>query len=143
IGFELSARKLEPLQHAHGKFTGIKYHRVTGKNEMKQVYVPAVAEEKARQHARHFIESCIERLKKADGVNAVLIAPFDAELFGHWWFEGPTFLEHVVRGAAEKGLPVITPADFLRHRPTLQVVQPASSSWGDGGFLDVWLDEKC
>jgi len=69
--------------------------------------------------------------------------PFDAELFGHWWFEGPIFLEHVILAATENKLPPTTPSEFLEQNPTQQVTEPATSSWGDQGFLDVWLDQKC
>ncbi len=143
VGFDLAEEELQPMSHARGRFTGIKYHRVTGRDVAKEHYVPAVAEETARQHARHFIELCIRRLNEVEDGSAVLVAPFDAELFGHWWFEGPVFLEQVIRIAAEMRLSLVTPSDFLRENSTHQVVQPASSSWGDGGFLDVWLDEKC
>jgi 1,4-alpha-glucan branching enzyme len=72
-----------------------------------------------------------------------VIAPFDAELFGHWWFEGPIFLEQVILAAAENKLLLTTPSEFLTQNPTQQLSEPATSSWGDQGFLDVWLDQKC
>jgi 1,4-alpha-glucan branching enzyme len=72
-----------------------------------------------------------------------MTVPFDAELFGHWWFEGPIFLEHLILAAAENKLPLTTPSEFLEQNPTQQVTEPATSSWGDQGFLDVWLDQKC
>ena len=80
---------------------------------------------------------------QANEWNPILIVPFDAELFGHWWFEGSLFLEHVILAAAESKLPLTTPTEFLEQNPTQQVTDPAASSWGDQGFLDVWLDEKC
>ena len=72
-----------------------------------------------------------------------MIVPFDAELFGHWWFEGLIFLEQVILAAAENQLLLTTPSEFLKQNPTQQVSEPATSSWGDQGFLDVWLDQKC
>lgn len=143
IGFDLDAEKLAPLSHLCGMFTGIKYHRVTSGRGPKELYLRATAEETARIHAQHFVELCQQRLRTADGENAILLAPFDAELFGHWWFEGPIFLEHVIRIAAKRELELTTPGDYLRENSTLQIVQPAASSWGDRGYLDVWLDEKC
>jgi 1,4-alpha-glucan branching enzyme len=143
IGFDRTAEELAPLAHTHGGFTGIKYHCVTGHDVAKEFYVPEIAEKKARTHAHHFVELCLQKLKAANGETAVLVAPFDAELFGHWWFEGPIFLEDVIRTAAKEGLALIAPGDFLRKNPALQIVQPAKSSWGEGGFLDVWLDTKC
>ena len=143
IGFDLSGEELAPLSRMHGSFTSIKYHRVTGRHNSKELYVPAIAAEKARIHAQHFIELCRQRLSNIDGENALLLAPFDAELFGHWWFEGPIFLEHVIRFAAESELPLVTPGDHLRENSTHQIAQPAASSWGEKGYYDVWLDEKC
>jgi 1,4-alpha-glucan branching enzyme len=143
IGFDLSRDDFASHSRMHGSFTGIKYYRVTGKHNSKELYVPVMAMEKARIHAQHFIELCCQRLTSVDSENALLLAPFDAELFGHWWFEGPIFLEHVIRFAAENKLPLVTPGDYLRQNSTLQIVRPAASSWGEKGYFDVWLDEKC
>jgi 1,4-alpha-glucan branching enzyme len=70
--------------------------------------------------------------------------PFDAELFGHWWYEGPLFLELFIRKAAAQPdeLRLTTPGDYLAERPTQEVVAPAASSWGEGGYLGVWLHES-
>ena len=143
VGFELSANELAASPCAQRQFTGIKYHRVTGGRGPKQLYVRATAEEMARTHAWHFIDQCLARLNNAEVEQPILLAPFDAELFGHWWFEGPLFLEHVIRAAGENKLLLMTPTEFLRTNPPLQIVQPSVSSWGDGGFFDVWLDERC
>jgi len=78
-------------------------------------------------------------------------------LFGHWWFEGPQFLESFIRklawhdqdlriiSEAQYGQPKLkltTPTDFMVDHPTQQMVAPASSSWGEHGYLNVWLDES-
>ena len=139
----MSAKELAPLPR--NSFTGIKYHRVTGRDVAKQVYDRATAEETARRHAHHFVERCAAEHQslQADDWNPIMIVPFDSELFGHWWFEGPIFLEHVILAAAENKLALTTPSEFLEQNPTQQVTEPATSSWGDQGFLDVWLDQKC
>ena len=144
IGFDLSPEELAPFPK--GSFTGIKYHRVTSHDvPIKELYDRTRAEETARRHARHFVERCIAELEsvQADDWNPIVVAPFDAELFGHWWFEGPIFLEQVILAAAENKLPLTTPSVFLMQNPTQQVSELATSSWGDQGFLDVWLDQKC
>jgi 1,4-alpha-glucan branching enzyme len=143
IGFDLSSGDLAPFPK--NSFTGIKYHRVTGRDVPKEIYDRTAAEETALRHARHFVERCIAELEsvQADDWDPVVLVPFDAELFGHWWFEGPLFLEHVILAAAESKLVLTTPTEFLEKNPTQQVTEPASSSWGDQGFLDVWLDQKC
>jgi 1,4-alpha-glucan branching enzyme len=143
IGFVPDPEQLAPISHLHGTFTGMKYHRVTGRRGPKEIYERVTAEAKTRIHAQHFVALCQQRLRNVDNESAILLAPFDAELFGHWWFEGPMFLEHVIRVAAENDLILTTPGDYLRENSTLQIVQPAASSWGDRGHLDIWLDEKC
>ncbi len=72
--------------------------------------------------------------------DALVVAPYDAELFGHWWFEGPVFLEALFREAAAAGLAVVTPADDLQAWPEAQVVSPVESSWGEHGHASMWLD---
>src|SRR6266699_2576497 len=126
IGFDLSAEELAPL--ARNSFSGIKYHRVTGRDIAKQVYDRAAAEETARRHAHHFIERCVAELQslQADDWNPIMTVPFDAELFGHWWFEGPIFLEHLILAVAGNKLPLITPSEFLEQNPTQQVTEPAA-----------------
>jgi hypothetical protein len=64
---------------------------------------------------------------------------FDTELFGHWWFEGIAWLESLLR-KADQGESVVfeTPTDYLRRYPDNQELQPALSSWGEGGYSDVW-----
>ena len=75
---------------------------------------------------------------------ALLLSPYDAELFGHWWYEGPEFLDFFVRKAFydQKDFTLATPEDYLRQHPTHQAATPAASSWGEGGYWRVWLNEK-
>ena len=75
------------------------------------------------------------------GFDPIIVAPFDAELFGHWWFEGPIFLEQFIRHAAnERDFRLTTPSEYLAAHPTQQIVEPAASTWGENGHLAVWLD---
>src|SRR5262249_2802832 len=62
------------------------------------------------------------------------------ELFGHWWFEGPIFLEQFIRRTAdEKDFQLTTPSEYLAAHLTQQIVEPAASTWGENGHLAVWL----
>lgn len=66
---------------------------------------------------------------------------FDAELFGHWWFEGIDWLEEVIRRIAASGNVLLqTPGTYLRQDLDSQILQPALSSWGEGGYANVWAD---
>src|SRR5262249_22076727 len=74
----------------------------------------------------------------------IMVAPYDAELFGHWWYEGPEFLDYFVRKAwfDQKVFSMITPEDYLRAHHTNQIAKPSASSWGEEGYYRVWLNEK-
>ena len=74
----------------------------------------------------------------------LVLAPYDAELFGHWWYEGPEFLDYFVRKAYydQKTFLLVTPEDYLRLHPTNQIARPGASSWGEEGYYRVWLNEK-
>jgi 1,4-alpha-glucan branching enzyme len=143
IGFDLP---LDQLAMATRKFTGIKYHRVTGGDRDKEIYELAAAERVADAHAQHFLEQRQQQIAElaASGFEPIVIAPFDAELFGHWWFEGPRFLELFIRKAAydQQDFQLTTPSDYLAAHPTQQTVSPATSSWGANGYLEVWVNEK-
>lgn len=123
-------------------FTGLKYHAVTG-GEPKRLYDPGAAEAAVGEHARHFVAS---RAAQARGLAAVmpeppvLLCPYDAELFGHWWHEGPDFLAAVIRAAAAcPDLDLVTPSQHLARMHSIQRLAPVPSTWGQGGHLGVWL----
>lgn len=125
---------------------GLKYHRISGEVPLdeKEPYVPSWARERATIHAADFLanrQAQAAHLAETMEAEPHMVAPFDAELFGHWWFEGPAFLEAFFRVAAEQDtLGVTTPARWLVDNPVAQVVQPIASSWGDRGSYDVWLN---
>jgi 1,4-alpha-glucan branching enzyme len=72
-----------------------------------------------------------------------LLSPYDAELYGHWWYEGPQFLDYFVRKAVfdQQTIQLTTPAEYLKDNPTHQIARPGSSSWGEEGYWKVWLNE--
>ena len=108
------------------KFSGIKYHRVTGRHEEKQFYDPMAAAARADEHARDFCEKRRARLQALSeaGLDPLLVSPFDAELFGHWWFEGPRFLESLFRQVAQTDdFQLVTPGEFLAAHPSQQIGQ--------------------
>jgi 1,4-alpha-glucan branching enzyme len=149
IGFDLDYDYIRPYIQPTGerKQTGIKYHRITGADDdSKQPYVPEVARERAAEHAAHFLSARVEQLRSLEaelGRPPIVVAPYDAELFGHWWWEGPQFLDSFLRLAARAdGLRLVTPSEYLREHPTHQVCQPALSSWGHRGYAEVWLNDR-
>jgi 1,4-alpha-glucan branching enzyme len=149
IGFDLDLEYVGP--HLPGgqlrTFTGLKYHRITGPRQEKALYDRQLALRAVEQHAEHFLRARLEqcaRLAQAMDLPPLLVAPYDAELFGHWWFEGPEFLDSFVRRAAAAPhlLTLVSPTDYLRRHPTHLVAAPEPSTWGEGGHLKVWLNEK-
>ncbi len=78
------------------------------------------------------------------GKRPIIVAPYDAELFGHWWFEGPMWLEaffrkvHEVHGSVR----TCTPMDYLGREGPFQTARPFHSSWGYRGYSEVWLNSS-
>ena len=148
IGFDLELEYLKPYLPASDRrsFTGIKYYRITGAKADKRPYERKQALAAADEHANHFLA---ERIRQLERLTQILdqppleLTPYDAELFGHWWYEGPEFLDLFVRKAYydQKVFTLITPQEYLRRHPTHQVVTPAASSWGEGGYWRMWLNE--
>jgi 1,4-alpha-glucan branching enzyme len=126
---------------------GLKLHRVTAQGcplDEKQPYAPKQAEERLRLHAAAYLQGRRDQLQALAGAierPPLLVAPFDAELFGHWWFEGPGFLGELFRQGAEVGFTFTHLRDVLAAGAPLQVCRPSPSSWGQGGYHDYWLNE--
>jgi 1,4-alpha-glucan branching enzyme len=69
-----------------------------------------------------------------------MVCPYDAELFGHWWFEGPAWIEALFRLAKDGDLGLVTLGEYQHLHGDNQVSIPEFSSWGEGGYGEVWLD---
>jgi 1,4-alpha-glucan branching enzyme len=74
----------------------------------------------------------------------LIVAPYDAELFGHWWYEGPEWLNFLIRKTAfeQETIRLITPSEYLALHPGGQVAEPSFSSWGEDGYAKMWLHES-
>ncbi|MBP7796421.1 MAG: DUF1957 domain-containing protein [Elusimicrobiales bacterium] len=149
LGYDLDYEYIKPYLHSDGvrRNIGIKYHKITGKVSLsdKQPYNPDDAREIAAAHAGNFMfnrERQIEYLNSFLGRKPIIVSMYDAELFGHWWYEGPMFLEYFFRKVHydQKTIKLITPMEYLAMYPDNQVVQPSMSSWGDKGYNEVWLN---
>lgn len=147
IGHELEYEYIKPYIHLDGFRinTGLKYWRITGNTEYKQAYRPDWAREKAANHAGNFMfnrEKQIEYLSCRMDRRPIIVAPYDAELFGHWWFEGPMWIDFLIRKMVydQKTVKLIAPSEYLSEYPTNQVALPSASSWGWKGYSEVWLE---
>lgn len=149
IGFDLDFDYVKDHVQPTGdrKNTGIKYFRVTGKVglDRKEPYNPWAARERAAVHAGNFLhnrERQIEHLASALGRPPIVVSPYDAELYGHWWYEGPDFIEAYIRKATfdQQTFKLASPVDYLAELPEQQVATPPMCSWGAAGYAAVWLD---
>jgi 1,4-alpha-glucan branching enzyme len=126
---------------------GLKRHRVTGKvdQHLKEPYVRRWAASRVVDHAAHFVhERRLQagRLRPAMDRPPLIVSPYDAELFGHWWFEGPQFLEQVFRELdVRNDIVATTPPAYLAQFDECDVASPEMSTWGASGYASVWLNE--
>jgi len=113
----------------------------------KEPYIPAMARDKAAENASHFIG---ERIKQAhqlretfEGHPPLVVSPYDAELYGHWWYEGPQFLDFFFKKIHfdQTEIQCVTPGDFLDSGMSIQEQRPTASSWGESGYYKVWINE--
>ena len=156
IGFDLAHDYIGSYIHPDGirTYTGLKYYRITGKTDKKEPYVREHAKKKVEEHAYNFIsnrELQVDFLSETFKdqhvpLKPVITALYDAELFGHWWFEGPDWLDLLLRRIdhGRANFKTITPSEYLNlqnsQRTDLQVCQPSMSSWGHKGYNEVWLN---
>jgi 1,4-alpha-glucan branching enzyme len=112
----------------------------------KTPYCPDRAAERVRAHAEHFVRVVYQALM--DNLDAerppILSAPFDADLFGHWWFEGPAWLEQVARIIANEEFPIAltTGSEYLERYGTEGFLSIPEGSWGKNGSNEVWLNPQ-
>ncbi len=127
---------------------GLRYWQVTlAQSDMalKTPYFPDQASERTRVHAEHFVSMVYDAMKSGfDPENPpILSALYDAELFGHWWFEGPQWLEHVARLVSKDDYPIAltTAGEYLDKFPPKVAIALPEGSWGLHGNNHVWLND--
>ncbi|MEN9786280.1 MAG: hypothetical protein RLZZ299_1544 [Pseudomonadota bacterium] len=147
VGYPGDARYLE-FHKKHGA-DGLRYWRVTHPRAdlgAKEAYAPDEVEAALRTHAEHFVatvRSVLARHHAETGRLGAVTAPFDAELFGHWWHEGPRFLERVFRLChQDPAVRARTVSEHLSAAPPDKVVGLPEGSWGEGGDHRVWFNEE-
>lgn len=133
--------------HRKDDKSGLRYWRVTDVKVGlggKSAYSPGDAFERVRAHADHFVglvrDTLAERPEKTG--SALLTVTFDAELFGHWWFEGIDWLGRVLRELAARGPRPVTAAEYIAGDPPRERVELQEGSWGKNNDHTTWLNEK-
>lgn len=149
IGFDLDFEYVKPYIHRDGIriMTGIKYYRITGRSDHKKPYNPHRAWEKTAEHAGNFVFNRQKQVEHLYGLikrHPIIVAPYDAELFGHWWYEGVDWLNFVIRKIScdQDTVKLITPMEYLKLYPKNQSATPSESSWGNKGYADVWCNSS-
>ena len=126
---------------------GLKYWRVTGPEVDlggKSIYDPNMARDRVEAHGPHFSRLLGQiRQEEKVGPDGVTMAPFDTELFGHWWFEGVDFLGEMYRSLPEvTDVIPVTASQHLESFPSRNVIRPLEGSWGAEGDFSMWLNEE-
>jgi len=128
-------------------FTGIKYWAIgEDSNGNKKSYNPFFAKEMTKIHANDFLdkrETINKKISKSMNKPPLFTAPYDMELFGHWWFEGIDFLKNIaVEADKRKNISLTTFSSYLKEYNNHQVINPQYSTWGQNGFSQVWNNEN-
>ncbi len=134
--------------HRKDANSGMKYWRLTSKDAElgdKMMYDPVLAQNQTKMHADHFVSLVHDLLKehynKTQETNLVMVS-FDTELYGHWWFEGVTWLKHVIKMLHEcEGVAVESAGTYLENNPPQQAIELPESTWGQGGHYWVWHNQ--
>lgn len=147
IGYDADYDYIKPYIAKNGVRvnTGIKYHRITGKTEFKDYYNVQWAKDSAEKQAGHFLDSRVNQindLSKFMDVPPIVVCPYDAELYGHWWYEGPYWLYVLFKKIYydDCNFKLITPGEYIDKYPRMQIASPCRSSWGANGYSEVWLN---
>ncbi len=148
VGFDLDYDYLKPHLHSMGirSHLGMKYYKITGRGDHKEPYNHRAALDRAAEHAGNFMfnrEKQVEWLAGAmDSRPPLIVAPYDAELYGHWWFEGPDWINFLLRKIHydQQTVKTINIPEYLEQYPKIQIAQPTMSSWGYKGYCEVWLE---
>jgi 1,4-alpha-glucan branching enzyme len=148
IGYDLPAHAVETFLEPGGTrtATGFKYWAVTGQGMDKVLYDPDRAAERVASHAQAFLDARAATAESVAGLSGdsdggLAVCAYNAELFGHWWFEGPAFLEELFRrGGEREGLEFVAPSDIISRYTVPQTSTPEFSTWGKNGYAETWLD---
>ncbi|TWI57809.1 1,4-alpha-glucan branching protein domain-containing protein [Halalkalibacter nanhaiisediminis] len=147
IAYEREESYILPYIHHEGIRidTGIKHKRITGQVEEKDCYVREWAEGKVLGHADDYIYA-IEQEVMQHGNQCyppyLMVTPFDAELFGHWWFEGPEWIGQVLKKGQGR-ISFITPESYVdRHYQDFDTAHVSFTTWGRAGYGHVWVNES-
>lgn len=127
---------------------GLRYWKITSaKSDLgsKMVYWPDDVPARLRENADHFadlVKSTLLEFYGQNGMPGIVVAPFDGELFGHWWFEGPRWIYMVLKSLAQDpDLQLVTGSEAIEKTAPMEVISIPEGSWGEGGFHWIWFND--
>ncbi len=150
LSSELSYEELKPCTHPAGfrMNTSIKYYRISDKNsDNKKLYDIKKAQFQTKIDAEDYIsklKTIAEDLISYINIPPVIVTPFDAELFGHWWFEGIDFIYEFAKKLNNNTQLLCTSklSDYIKKFPPVLNCEPSPSSWGLNGYNEMWLNNR-
>jgi len=135
--------------HRKDDGSGLQYWRITGPGVdlgQKDFYNPEWTTYRIREQSDHFVKLVEEQLTEHYNISerpGVICANYDTELFGHWWFEGVSWLKEVLRKlAASETVELTGASDWIAQHPPEDVLAIPESSWGRNGTHETWLNEE-
>lgn len=132
--------------HKRDSVSGLQYWRVTDRQSRdlgaKEIYAPEKVSARIEENSDHFVNTIRELLFQQGGTDftPIVVAPYDMELFGHWWYEGIRWMQRVMEKLPEAGVEVTSLGAYLAQNPPVQKISLPESSWGAGGDHRVWLN---
>jgi len=135
--------------HKKDDVSGLHYWKLTSKRTDlgdKQLYNPESALQRINENSDHYVgfiqQSLTDHLKKTGSPGMIMVS-FDTELFGHWWFEGVTWIKQVIRKMRQyTAVTMRTASEYLELNPPKLAIELPESSWGSGGHWQVWLNNQ-
>lgn len=135
--------------HKKAPKSGGQYWRITSKDidiGAKEPYVPERAMERVEEHSKHFVnlvKKLLRDYEKEHGEKGIVVAPYDTELYGHWWFEGIEWIKKVLRLMEEEGIRSTTISNFLKnYRGHRYEIELPEGSWGMYGTHYTWWNSE-
>ncbi len=121
-----------PYRNTRRKTT---YHRTPWRVD-GGVYVEPDARAQARADAAEFVAHVARRIEGG----GLCVCAIDTELLGHWWYEGPSWLDAVVDECAAQGVELVHLDDALQDADP--VAEPEGglppTTWGRPRDLSTW-----
>lgn len=127
--------------HSFDHEWGLRPYRVTSRSSgAKEPYDPQRAAARAVEDAQDFVQRAHEAIRSSTEDDPLVVVAYDTELFGHWWYEGPLFLDAVLDLAPTAGIALTTLRAERKRASDRPGLRPTAGSWGSGKDFRVWAE---